>query len=70
MVAIIDADHSLGGFYRQGAISVGIIIHKICVTADHGLGVTSRMTSPIGKIIPEIDVKANIACLLKLRSDI
>jgi len=70
LVAIIDADHSFGRVYRQGAISVGIVIHTNCVTAGHGPGVTSLMTSPTGKIIPEIDAKANIACLLKLRSDI
>jgi hypothetical protein len=70
LVAIIDADHSFGRVYRQGAISVGILVHTNCVTAGHGPGVTSLMTSPSGKIIPKIDAKANIACLLKLRSDI
>lgn len=70
LVAIIDADHSFGRIYRQGAISVGIVVHTNCVTAGHGPGVTSLMTSPTGKIIPKIDAKANIACLLKLRSDI
>jgi hypothetical protein len=70
LVAIIDADHSFGRIYRQGAISVGIVVHTNCVTAGHGPGVTSLMTSPSGKIIPKIDSKANIACLLKLRSDI
>jgi hypothetical protein len=70
LVAIIDADHSFGRVYRQGAISVGIVVHTNCVTAGHGPGVTSLMTSPSGKIIPKIYAKANIACLLKLRSDI
>jgi hypothetical protein len=70
LVAIIDADHSFGRIYRQGALSIGIVVHTNCVTAGHGPGITSLMTSPSGKIIPEIDAKANIACLLKLRSDI
>jgi hypothetical protein len=70
LVAIIDADHSFGRIYRQGAISVGIVVHTNCVTAGHGPGVTSLITSPSGKIVPKIDAKANIACLLKLRSDI
>lgn len=70
LVAIIDADHSFGRIYRQGAISIGIVVHTNCVTAGHGPGITSLMTSPSGKIIPEIDAKANIAYLLKLRSDI
>jgi hypothetical protein len=70
LVAIIDADHSFGRIYRQGAISIGIVVHTNCVTAGHGPGVTSLMTSTSGKIIPKIDAKANIACLLKLRADI
>jgi len=70
LVAIIDADHSFGRIYRQGAVSVGIVVHTNCVTAGHGPGVTSLMTTPSGKIIPQIDAKANIAYLLKLRADI
>jgi len=70
LVAIIDADHSFGRIYRQGAISVGIVVHSNCVTAGHGPGVTTLMTSPSGKIVAKIDVKANIASVLKLRTDI
>ncbi|MCX8153393.1 MAG: DUF4438 domain-containing protein [Candidatus Bathyarchaeota archaeon] len=70
LIAIIDADHSFGRIYRQGAISIGIVIHTNCVTAGHGPGVTSLMTSPTGKIIPKINAEANIAHLLKLRADI
>jgi hypothetical protein len=68
LVAIIDADHSFGRIYRQGAVSVGVVVHTNCVTAGHGPGVTTLMTSPDGKIIPQIDQKANIAKLLKLRA--
>jgi len=68
LVAIIDADHSFGRIYRQGAISIGIIVHTNCVTAGHGPGVTTLMTSPDGKIVPQIDSDANIASLLKLRA--
>jgi hypothetical protein len=70
LVAIIDADHSFGRIYRQGAITVGIVVHTNCVTAGHGPGVTTLFTSTMGKIIPEINGKANIAKLLKLRTDI
>lgn len=70
LVAIIDADHSFGRIYRQGAISVGIVVHTNCTTAGHGPGVTSLMTSASGKITPQIDAKANIAYLLRLRADI
>ena len=67
-VAIIDADHSFGRIYRQGAISVGVVIHTNCVTAGHGPGVTTLLTSSAGKIIPQINAKANIASLLNLRA--
>lgn len=70
LVAIIDADHSFGRIYRQGAITVGIVVHTNCVTAGHGPGVTTLFTSTTGKIIPQINGKANIAKLLKLRTDI
>jgi len=70
LVAIIDADHSFGRIYRQGAITVGIVVHTNCVTAGHGPGVTSLFTSTSGKIIPRMDTKANIAKLLNLRADI
>ena len=70
LVAIIDADNSFGRIYRQGAVSVGIVVHTNCVTAGHGPGVTTLMTSRDGKIIPKINRKANIASLLKLRADI
>ena len=68
LVAITDADHSFGRIYRQGAISVGVVIHTNCVTAGHGPGVTTLMTSPDGKIIPQISQKANVASILELRA--
>jgi len=70
LVAIIDADHSYGRIYRQGAVSVGVVVHTNCVTAGHGPGVTSLMSSTSGKIVPQINQKANLASLLKLRADI
>ncbi len=70
LVAIVDADHSFGRIYRQGAVSVGVVIHSNCVTAGHGPGVTTLMTSPQGRIVPLISRDANVASLLKLRADI
>jgi hypothetical protein len=70
LVAIIDADHSFGRIYRQGSVSVGVVVHSNCVTAGHGPGVTTLMTSSDGKIVPQISRNANVASLLKLRSDI
>ena len=68
LVAITDADHSFGRIYRQGAISVGIVVHTNCVSAGHGPGVTTLFTSRTGKITPKIDAKANIATILNLRN--
>jgi hypothetical protein len=70
LVAITDADHSYGRIFRQGAISVGIVVHTNCVSAGHGPGVTTLFTSSTGNIVPKIDAKANIARALKLRTDI
>ena len=70
LVAIIDADNSFGRIYRQGAVSVGVVVHTNCVTAGHGPGVTTLMTSSSGNIIPKINMTANIASLLNLRADI
>lgn len=70
LVAILDADHSYGRIYRKGAVSVGIVVHTNCVTSGHGPGVTTLFTSSTGKIVPKTDAKANIASILKLRTDI
>jgi len=70
LVAILDADHSYGRIYRKGAVSVGIVVHTNCITSGHGPGVTTLFTSSAGKIVPKIDVRANIASILKLRTDI
>ena len=67
LVAILDADHSFGRIFRQGAVTVGLVVHTDCVSAGHGPGVTTLMTSAQGKIIPKIDTEANIASLLNLR---
>jgi len=70
LVAIVNADHSFGRIYRQGAVSVGVVVHTNCVSAGHGPGVTTLMTSLNGKIDPQINHGANVASLLKLRADI
>ena len=67
LVAIKDADHSYGRIYKQGAMTVGIVVHSDCVISGHGPGVTTLFTSSSGKIVPKINSKANIAVLLKLR---
>jgi hypothetical protein len=70
IVAIADADSSFGRIYRQGAVTVGVVVHSNCVTAGHGPGVTTLFTSRTGKITPKINPKTNLASLLNLRTDI
>lgn len=38
LVAIKDADHSYGRIYKQGAMSVGIVVHTNSVISGHGPG--------------------------------
>jgi hypothetical protein len=66
IVAIMDADHTYGRIFRTGAVSIGIIVHSNCVTAGHGPGVTTLLTSAEGKIVPYLDGSANIGMYLKI----
>lgn len=59
-VAITDADNSYGRIYREGAITIGVIVHSDCVLAGHGPGVMTIMTSKEGHIIPKIDENSNL----------
>lgn len=66
IVAVEDADHTFGRIYVTGAVSVGIVVHSRCVTAGHGPGLTSLMSSREGKIVPVLDPSANVANYLKI----
>jgi hypothetical protein len=63
-VALLDHDNRYGRAYRQGAISIGIVVHSNCLLAGHGPGVTTLMTCATPLIKPVIDPRANIADLL------
>ncbi len=69
-VAIMDADHGHGRIYKQGHVSIGIVIHGNSVVAGHGPGVTSLMTGSQDIIKPVVDSSANIASVMGLRDDI
>lgn len=66
IVAISDADNSYGRSYREGAVSVGIVVHSDCVIAGHGPGVATLLTSTTSKIKFHIDTDANIANYLNI----
>ncbi|MEO0180339.1 MAG: DUF4438 domain-containing protein [candidate division WOR-3 bacterium] len=68
IVAIVDAEHTYGRIYKQGAVSIGIVVHSACLVSGHGPGVTTLLTTGVpGKLEPCIDENANIAFLLGLR---
>ena len=66
IVAISDADNSFGRSYREGAVSIGIVVHSDCVIAGHGPGVATLLTSTAGKIKFYLEEEANIANYLNI----
>jgi hypothetical protein len=65
-VALLDHDNRYGRAYRQGAVTIGIVVHSDCLRAGHGPGVSTIMTCARPLIEPIIDPGANIADLLKI----
>ena len=65
-VSIQDHDSSYGWTYREGAVTVGIVIHTDSNLAGHGPGVQTIMTCNRGLIVPKIDKKANLGHYLKI----
>ena len=65
-VALLDHDNRYGRAYRQGAVSIGVVVHSDCLVAGHGPGVTTLMTCASPLIKPVIDSGANIADLLRI----
>jgi hypothetical protein len=68
IVVISDADNSFGRSYREGAVTIGIVVHSDCVIAGHGPGVATLLTSPKGNIKFHLDPEANIANYLNIGS--
>jgi len=66
IVAVEDADNTFGRSFRTGAVSIGVVVHTRCVTAGHGPGLTTLMSSRNGSIVPVIDRSANIANYLRI----
>ncbi|MHC2995662.1 MAG: DUF4438 domain-containing protein [Candidatus Atribacteria bacterium] len=66
IVAISDADNSFGRSYKEGAVSIGIVVHSDCVIAGHGPGVATLLTSTTDKIKFYLDKEANIANYLNI----
>jgi len=68
-VAILDTDHSYGRVYKEGALSIGIVVHSDCVISGHGPGVTTLFTtSQPGALRYFIEPRANLADVLNRRA--
>lgn len=60
-VAILDHDCMYGPHYKEGAVSIGVIVHSDSFTSGHGPGVTVIATTPKKNIIlPRIEEDANL----------
>lgn len=67
IVAIENADTAHGRIYREGAWTIGVVVHGISRVAGHGPGVTALFTSPEGDIEPITDPDSNLKYLMNLR---
>jgi len=66
-VALLDQDATYGYTYREGAITIGIIIHGDSVSAGHGPGVQILLTTKEpGLIRPVLKKDANLGKILKI----
>ncbi len=68
MVAIIEADNRFGPIYRQGRITIGVIVHGDSTVSGHGPGVTALLTGPIERLRPVRDSRANLGSIFGLRA--
>ena len=65
-VALMDHDNAYGRAYKQGAISIGVVVHSDCRLAGHGPGISTIMTCSSGQIQPIRDPQANMADILEI----
>ncbi len=66
IVLIEDHDNVFGRCYREGAATIGVVIHSDCRSSGHGPGVTTVMTSARPVLKPSVSPDANIAKILKI----
>ena len=66
LVAIQDHDSSYGWTYKEGAVTIGVVIHTDSHLAGHGPGVQTIMTSGKSLIVPKLNPDANLGRYLKI----
>lgn len=67
LVAICDGDARFGPSYRQGSVSIGVVVHGDSTVSGHGPGVTVLMSGPARVIQPVPDPRANLAAVFGVR---
>jgi hypothetical protein len=67
VVAICDGDSHYGPAYRQGSVSIGVVVHGDSTVSGHGPGVTVLMSGPSQVIQPLVDSRANLAAIFRVR---
>lgn len=67
LVAIVDADARRGPLYRQGRVTIGVIVHGDSTVSGHGPGVTPLLTGSSRCLRPLHDERANLAAIFGLR---
>lgn len=67
LVAIVDADVRRGPVYRDGRVTVGVVVHGDSTVAGHGPGVTPLLTGPSRSLQPVHDEHANLAEVFGVR---
>jgi len=66
VIAIRDLDARYGRVIRNGAMSIGVIVHASCLVSGHGPGVTMIMSTTEKSIMPKIEDDANIGRYLSI----
>lgn len=66
IVALMDHDNLYGRSFREGAVTIGIVIHGDCRYAGHGPGVSTLLSASRPLIEPVISPNANIARIMKI----
>jgi hypothetical protein len=70
LVAVMDTDHRYGRGFKQGGVTIGLIMHGDSVMTGHGPGCQDLLVCANGELEPVIDPDANIARILGIRTDL
>ena len=66
LVLIQDHDNTYGRSWRRGAVTLGVVVHSDCLSAGHGPGVTTLLSSAEAALVPHVTSTANLARILRI----